>query len=187
VVIQQELYSNGTAGDHSNSTFSQLMLQQHPAPPPAPAASDCSHGSTGTHPASTAAAAAAAAAAAGGQPPPPPQQQQQTQHQPHSRKRGRPSCQFGNYHHYYGYRLKPSGFEDPRLKVSSVWLQLTTSSTPEHCTHVVRGALHVCQEPLLCRQQDAIRCRPTSSNCCPPAKALTPALLLLLLPLLLLL
>jgi hypothetical protein len=33
------------------------------------------------------------------------------------RKRNRPSCQFGNYHHYYGYRLKPEGFEDPRLKV----------------------------------------------------------------------
>eukprot|EP00879_Flechtneria_rotunda_P028317 GHRR01030418.1.p1 GENE.GHRR01030418.1~~GHRR01030418.1.p1 ORF type:complete len:294 (+),score=113.20 GHRR01030418.1:278-1159(+) len=35
-----------------------------------------------------------------------------------SRKRLRPSCQYGNYHHYYGYRLGPSGFEDPRLKVS---------------------------------------------------------------------
>lgn len=106
VVIQQVL--SGNTADHSNSTASQLLLQQysgqHAASAAAAAAgSDCSHG---TQPAAGAAAPAATSI-----------QQQQQQDQPMSRKRGRPSCQYGNYHHYYGYRLKPSGFEDPRLKV----------------------------------------------------------------------
>lgn len=45
-----------------------------------------------------------------------PEQQQGGQEQV-SRKRQRPSCLYGNYHHYYGYRIGPSGFEDPRMKV----------------------------------------------------------------------
>jgi hypothetical protein len=107
VVIQQVL--SGNTADHSNSTASQLLLQpysgQHAAAAAAAPGSDCSHG---TQPAAGAGASAPAATSI---------QQQQQQDQPMSRKRGRPSCQYGNYHHYYGYRLKPSGFEDPRLKV----------------------------------------------------------------------
>ncbi|WIA28505.1 hypothetical protein OEZ86_011048 [Tetradesmus obliquus] len=52
------------------------------------------------------------------------QQQQQLQQedsaavqQQQQRKKQRPSFQYGNYHHYYGYRIGPSGFEDARLKV----------------------------------------------------------------------
>lgn len=111
VVIQQELNSN-TTGDHSNSTYSQLLLQ-HPLvqqPAAAAAGSDCSHG---THPANAAAAAEGHQQCSDLQV----QQQHSQQQQQQSRKRSRPSCQYGNYHHYYGYRLKPSGFEDPRLKV----------------------------------------------------------------------
>jgi hypothetical protein len=110
VVIQQTLNSNTTA-DHSNSTFSQLLLQ-HPAAA-APASSDCSHG---TQPA---AAAAGVQLGAGADSLRQQQQQQRQGQQPQqqSRKSSRPNYQYGNYHHYYGYRLKPSGFEDPRLKV----------------------------------------------------------------------
>lgn len=118
VVIQQQLCSNNSQEGNSNSTFSQLLLRA-----PAQAASD-SNPLPATHATTLEAdwemqhAPPAPASEAGSEQQQPHRQQQPQQQQPQSRKRSRPSCQYGNYHHYYGYRLKPSGFEDPRLKVS---------------------------------------------------------------------
>lgn len=105
MVIQQQLLGS-TAGDNSTSTFSQVhllhpqRLQRNPQPV------TCMHSNESLQ--------ATNSASVG---PPPLDQQQQP---PQSRKRSRPSCQYGNYHHYYGYRLKPSGFEDPRLRVRGI-------------------------------------------------------------------
>jgi hypothetical protein len=95
-VIKQELSSNGSV-DHASCNSSMMHL-----PMPGPSSSSSydagSSLSRGV--------------------------QQHDQHQQEDsaavqqqRKRQRPTFQYGNYHHYYGYRIGPSGFEDARLKV----------------------------------------------------------------------
>uniref|UniRef100_A0A383VRI8 RNA methyltransferase n=1 Tax=Tetradesmus obliquus TaxID=3088 RepID=A0A383VRI8_TETOB len=94
-VIKQELSSNGSV-DHASCNSSMMHLAM---PGPSSSYDAGSSHSRGMEQLLQQQEDSAAV-----------QQQQQ-------RKKQRPSFQYGNYHHYYGYRIGPSGFEDARLKV----------------------------------------------------------------------
>jgi hypothetical protein len=95
-VIKQELSSNGSV-DHASCNSSMMHL-----PMPGPSSSSYDAGSSHSK----------------GMQQHEQQQQEDSAAVQQQRKRQRPSFQYGNYHHYYGYRIGPSGFEDARLKVS---------------------------------------------------------------------
>jgi hypothetical protein len=94
-VIKQELSSNGSI-DHASCNSSMMHL-----PMPGPSSSGYDAGSSHSR----------------GMQQHEQQQQEDSAAVQQQRKRQRPSFQYGNYHHYYGYRIGPSGFEDARLKV----------------------------------------------------------------------
>jgi hypothetical protein len=98
-VIKQQLSSNGSV-DHVSCNSSMMHL-----PMPGPSSSSYDAGSSHSR---------------GMQQDEQQQQEDSAAAQQQQRKRQRPSFQYGNYHHYYGYRIGPSGFEDARLKVGLV-------------------------------------------------------------------